>query len=182
MVLILKIRLILSVNFDGQFGDGLSVSDSLCTAAPSPQKKLEKGCLWEREWLYTGQSQTDNPFLALVWKRPITKFPYPGLTRKTVCRCLVHRPHYSARLMILWSHGPGGFFFSDTPPKCVDRDCVGRRRTGTRHGKVNRSVREKRRIATENYCLSAMCFINSSISGCRFTSISRARPPEYRKF
>ena len=31
----------------------------------------------------------------------------------------------------------------DTPPKCLDRDCVGRRRTGTRHGNVYRSVREK---------------------------------------
>ena len=71
------IRLTLSVNFDGQFEDGLSVSDSLCRAAPSPQKKSEKGCLWGRGWLYTGQSQTDNPFLALVWKRPITKFPHP---------------------------------------------------------------------------------------------------------
>ena len=31
----------------------------------------------------------------------------------------------------------------DTPPNCLDRDCVGRRRTGTRHGNVYRSVREK---------------------------------------
>ena len=30
-----------------------------------------------------------------------------------------------------------------SPPKCLDRDCVGRRRTGTRHGNVYRSVREK---------------------------------------
>ena len=29
------------------------------------------------------------------------------------------------------------------PPKCLDRDCVGRRRTGTRHGNVYRRVREK---------------------------------------
>ena len=40
------------------------------------------------------------------------------------------------------SRGPSEFFFSDTPPKCLDRDCVGRRRTGTRHN-VYRSVREK---------------------------------------
>ena len=38
------------------------------------------------------------------------------------------------------------FFFSDTPSKCLDRDCVGRRRTGTRHGNVYRSVREKQEI------------------------------------
>ena len=61
-VLILKwtIRLTLSVSFDGQFEDGLSVSDSLCTAASSPHKKSEKGCLWGRGRLCTGQSQTDN--------------------------------------------------------------------------------------------------------------------------
>ena len=33
----------LSVSFDGQFEDGLSVSDSLRTAAPSPQKKIGEG-------------------------------------------------------------------------------------------------------------------------------------------
>ena len=38
----------LSINFDGQFVYGLSVSDSLCTAALSPQKKSKKGCLWGR--------------------------------------------------------------------------------------------------------------------------------------
>ena len=41
------------MNSDGQFEDGLSVSDSLCTATPSPKKKSEKGCLWVRERLYT---------------------------------------------------------------------------------------------------------------------------------
>ena len=30
--------------------------------------------------------------------------------------------------------------------KCLDRDCVGRRRTGTRHGNVYRSIREKQGI------------------------------------
>ena len=34
----------------------------------------------------------------------------------------------------------------DTPPQCLDRDCVGRRRTGTRHGNVYRSIREKQGI------------------------------------
>ena len=32
------------------------------------------------------------------------------------------------------------------PPKCLDRDCVGRRRTCTRHGNVYRSDREKQGI------------------------------------
>ena len=39
------IHLTLSVNFDGQFEDGLSISDSLCTVAPSPQKKIGEGFL-----------------------------------------------------------------------------------------------------------------------------------------
>ena len=34
----------------------------------------------------------------------------------------------------------------DTPPNCLDRDCVGRRRTGTRHGNAYRSIREKQGI------------------------------------
>ena len=33
--------------------------------------------------------------------------------------------------------------FSDTPPKFLDQDCVGRHWTGTRHDNVYRSVREK---------------------------------------
>ena len=37
-------------------------------------------------------------------------------------------------------------FFSDTPPKYPKRDFVGRRRTGTRHGNVYRSVREKQGV------------------------------------
>ena len=32
---------------------------------------------------------------------------------------------------------------ASSPPKCLDRDCVGRRRTGTGRGNVYRSVREK---------------------------------------
>ena len=59
-------RLTLSVNFDGQFEDGLSVSDSLCTAAPLPSEKIGEGVSVGRVRLCTGQSQTDNPFLALV--------------------------------------------------------------------------------------------------------------------
>ena len=68
------------------------------------------------------------------------------LYRKTVCCCLFYRPRYSARLMRYGSRGPSQFFFSDTPPKCLDRDCVGRRRTGTRHGNVYLSIREKQGI------------------------------------
>ena len=37
------IHLTLSVNFDRQFEDGLSFSDTLYTAAPSPEKKIGEG-------------------------------------------------------------------------------------------------------------------------------------------
>ena len=33
-----------------------------------------------------------------------------GLSTTTVCLCLVHRPHYSARLMRFGSRGPSEFF------------------------------------------------------------------------
>ena len=32
---------------------------------------------------------------------------------------------------------------ASSPLKCLDRDCVGKHRTGTRHGNVYHSVREK---------------------------------------
>ena len=44
------------------------------------------------------------------------------------------------------SRGPSECFFSDTPPKCLDRDCVGRRHTGNSHGNVYRGGREKQGI------------------------------------
>ena len=53
-----------------------------------------------------------------------------GLYGTTVCRCLVRRPNYSARLMRFGSSNPSEFA------------TVRRRRTGTTHN-VYRSVREK---------------------------------------
>ena len=61
-----------------------------------------------------------------------------GLYGTTACLCLVRRPRYSVRLGF-----SGHVVRASSPPKCLDRDCVGRRRTGTRHGNVYRSVREK---------------------------------------
>ena len=60
-------RLTLSVIFDGQFEDGLSVSDSLCTAAPSPQKKERKRGVC-RGWGDCAQASLRRTihFLALV--------------------------------------------------------------------------------------------------------------------
>ena len=61
-------------------------------------------------------ASTDNPVLSLVLKRPITKFQCLVVKdyRTTVCRCLVHRRRYSARLVCLrfGSRCPSEFFFS----------------------------------------------------------------------
>ena len=85
----------LSTNFDGQFEDGLSVPDSLCTAAPSPQKKQKRGVCGGGGDCTQAFLRRMIHFLALVWKRPTTKFPCPvflmmqkGLYRTTVCRDL----------------------------------------------------------------------------------------------
>ena len=105
-----------------------------------------------------GQSISSSSVKTADNKMPVSSVfnDSEGLYRTTVCRCLVCRPHYSARLMRFGSRGLSEFFFSDTPPKCLDRDCVGRRR----------SVREKQGIVTWNCCLSATCFTNSDISAC----------------
>ena len=61
------IHLTLSANFDGQFEDGLSVSDSLCTAAPSPSEKIGEGMSVGRGegggggTTVSRLSETDNP-------------------------------------------------------------------------------------------------------------------------
>ena len=87
-----------------------------------------------------------------MWKRPITKFPCPVFL--IIAKdCTERLPAVALsigliipQLMRFGSRGQGECFFSDTPPKCLDRDCLGRRRTGTRHGSVYRSVIEKQGI------------------------------------
>ena len=91
-----SLGLILSVNFDGQFEDGLSVSDSLCTAAPSPQKKIGQGVSF-RGVCWGGGDCAQARLTSL--KTANNEIPVSsvfndseGLYRnKTVCRCLVHR-------------------------------------------------------------------------------------------
>ena len=82
-----------------------------------------------------------------------------GLYRTTVCRCLVHRPHYSARLMLFGSRGPSEFATEMSWPRLRGN---WRRRTGTRHGNVYHSVREKQGIVTGNCCSSATCLTVTS--------------------
>ena len=115
------IRLTLSANFDGQFEDELSVPDSLCTAALSPQRKNGK-----RVHVCGGGGDCTQAslrrmihFLALVWKRPTTKFPCPVFLmiqkdcteRLSAVTCPYYRPHYSARLMYSGSRGPSFSLF-----------------------------------------------------------------------
>ena len=109
-----------------------------CVQPPPPlRKKSEKGCLWGRGRLCTGQSQTDNPFLALVWKQLMTKFPCSVFLM--IAKDSTERPSAIALSKALLLRAANAFrmtwseriFSSDTPPKCLHRDCVGRRRTGT---------------------------------------------------
>ena len=111
------IRLTSSINFDRQFEDGLSVSDSLCTAAPFSQKKSEKGCLWGRgttvhRLVSDGWSISGSCVKTANNKMPVSSVfnDSEGLYRTTVCRCLVCGPHYSARQMRFWWRVRASFF------------------------------------------------------------------------
>ena len=79
---------------------------------------------------------------------------------------LVHRPYYSARLMRFGSRGPSEFCsqirYRNTLTEIAWKDAE--------KGNIYLSVREKQGIVTGNCCLSAMCFTNSDISVCCFTS------------
>ena len=100
-----------------------------------------------------------------------------GLYRKTVqSAVLVHRPHYSARLMRFGSRGPSKFFSQLRHPNAFTEIewADGERGLGIA---MSTLVSEKQGIVTGYCCLSATRFTNSDISGCCFTSISKARPP-----
>ena len=63
-----------------------------------------------------------------------------------------------------------------SPPKCLDRDCVGRRRTGTRHDNVYRSVREKQgNVVYRQRVLQ-------TVTSLRVVSLVFRGPPENRKY
>ena len=87
-------------------------------------------------------------------------------------------PHYSARLMRFGSRGQSEIFFSDTPPKCLERDCVVRRLQGLGMA-MSTVASEKNR---ELLFIGNVFYKQWHISACCFTSISRARPPESRKY
>ena len=82
-----------------------------------------------------------------------------GLYGTIVSRCLVHRPHYFARGECVSGHVAR----ASSPPKCLDRDWVGRRRTRSRHGHVYRSVRERQgNVACENIRFSSSSPLGTS--------------------
>ena len=93
---------------------------SLCTAAPFPQKKSEKGCLWGRGTTVhrlvsdlDGWSISSSSVKTANSKMPVASVfnDSEGLYRTTVCRCLVRGPHYSARQMRFWWRVRASFFF-----------------------------------------------------------------------
>ena len=119
---------------------------------PSLRKKSVKGCLWGRgttvhRLVSDGWSISSSCVKTANNKMPVSSVfnDSEGLYRTTVCRCLVCGPHYSAQQMRFWWRVRASFF-SHIRHWDLDRDCVGTRRTGTRHGNVCRSVKEKQGI------------------------------------
>ena len=126
-----------------------------CVQPPPPPRKNQRRCVCggggncaQASLSFSSSLKTANNKIPVSSVFNDSEGPY----RKTVCRCLVRRPHYSARLMRFGSRGPSEFF-SDTSPKCLHRDCVGRRRTETRHGNVHLSVRENQGNVKGDCCL-----------------------------
>ena len=78
------------------------------------------------------------------------------------------------------------FFFSDTPPKYPKRDCVGRRRTGTRHGNVYRSVREKQGVVVYRQrvlqTVASLRVVSLVLRGHDLLKISNINPQQEARF
>ena len=112
---------------------------------PLPSEKIREGVSVGRARLYTGWSQTDNPFLALGWKRPMTKFQCPVFLM-IAKDCTERLSAVALSVGLITPRGwcvSGHVVLASSRRKCLERDCVGRRRTGTRHGNVYRIVGEK---------------------------------------
>ena len=120
---------------------GLSVPDSLCIAAPPLRKNRRRGVCGEGATVHKLVSDgwsISNSSVKTANNQILVSSVFndsEGLYGTTVCRYLVRRPHYSCL--------SGHVVRASSPPKCLDRDCVGRRRTETRHGNVYRIVGEK---------------------------------------
>ena len=116
---------------------------------PSLRKNRRRGTTVHR-LVSDGQSISNSSVKTANNKMPVSSVfnDSEGLYRTTVCRCLVCRPHYSAQQMRFWSRIRARFFFSQIRHRntLTETAYVGRRRAGTRHGNVYRSVREKQGI------------------------------------
>ena len=91
-------------------------------------------------------------------------------------------PHYSARLMRFGSRGQSVIFFSDMPPKRLERDYVGRRLTGTRHGNVYRSVREKQGIAVYRQRVISLRVVLLVFRGLDLLKVANTNPQQKARF
>ena len=100
-----------------------------------------------------------------------------GLYGTIVSRCLVHRPHYFARGECVSGHVAR----ASSPPKCLDRDCVGRRRTETMYGK---SVREKKgKIVYGQRVLqivTSLCVVSLVFRGYKSQILIPSKKPHFR--
>ena len=70
--------------------------------------------------------------------------------------------------------------------KCLDRDCVGRRRTGTRHGNVYRSVREKQGIVVYQQrvlqTVTSLRVVSLVFRGHELLKITNIKPQQKARF
>ena len=74
----------------------------------------------------------------------------------------------------------------DTPPTCLDRDCAGRRRTGTRSGNVYRSVREKQGIVVYRQrvlqTVTSLGVVSLVFRGYNLLKIAKFNPQQETRF
>ena len=125
-----------------------------CVQPPSPlRKNRRRGVCGGGGRLYRpvhglvsdGQSISSSSVKTANNKMPVSSVfnDSEGLYRTTVSVALSVGLTIPRGTVRFGSCVRASFFFSDTPPKYPDGDCAGRRRTGTRHGNVYRSFREK---------------------------------------
>ena len=124
---------------------------------PSLRKKSEKGCLWERGLLYIHfyllcETTNNKISVSSVFNER------EGLSTTTVCRCLVHRPHYPARLMRFGSRNPSEFFSQTRHRNALAQIAWEDAEHGLGMAMVTVASEKNR-----NYCLSATCFTNSDV-------------------
>ena len=158
---------------------------SLCTAAPSPPKKSEKGCLWERERLYTGQFQTDKPLISSCCvKTANNKIPVSSVL--IIAKdCTERLPAVALsigliipQLMRFGSRGPSEFFSQIRHRNALTEIAWEDAVQGLGHN-VYRSVIEKQGIVV--YRQRVLQTV-TSLGVLSLVFRRRQRPPENRKF